>query len=416
MRKGLGRHNRRSAGGLQPSLVLDFAGTGVLDPRITFTRSTTATYYNSSGVLSTAAINAARFDYNPSTLAPLGLLIEQSSTNRILYSQDYSNGAWLKTQSTNTANTITAPDGTLTGSTMTALGTSFVLYSQNISALINGQNYTYSRYVKAGTKNFCTLGLQNLADAYFDLVNLTYSFTGTGAISASIQDVGNGWRKVSATWVWGSGVVYTVYMAMASSLSSLSGISVGDYQYVWGSQFENLTFPTSYIPTTTAQVTRAADNATMTGTNFSSWYNSAQGTFYIEYAHSAVGGNGRRVISVNSTINTSDFIDVLYGIGAIADGTYMTSTGVSGAINNNIITPRPTTFTKLGIAFANNDYQAYASGSSAGSDTSFLMPVNMNQMGIGCSPNGSNQMDGWIKKIAYYPSRLTNAQLQALTT
>jgi len=81
MLRNNGRHNFRSPFGVQPSLVLDFAGTGTLDSRITFTRSTTATYYNSSGVLSTAAINAARFDYNPSTLAPLGLLIEQSSTN-----------------------------------------------------------------------------------------------------------------------------------------------------------------------------------------------------------------------------------------------------------------------------------------------------------------------------------------------
>jgi len=116
-----------------PSLVLDFAGTGTLDPRVTFTRSTTGTYYNSNGVLSTATINTPRFDYNPVTKVPLGLLIEQSSTNTVLYSQDYSNIIWLKTQSTNTPNTVTAPDGTLTGSTMTAAGTSFVLYRFRLS-------------------------------------------------------------------------------------------------------------------------------------------------------------------------------------------------------------------------------------------------------------------------------------------
>jgi hypothetical protein len=86
MRKGLGRHNYRSAGGPQPSLILDFAGTGTLDSRVTFTRSTSATYTNSSGVLTNSAVNSPRFDYNPVTLALLGLLIEEQRTNVLLNS------------------------------------------------------------------------------------------------------------------------------------------------------------------------------------------------------------------------------------------------------------------------------------------------------------------------------------------
>ena len=80
-----------------PALLLDFT-TGTLDSRITFTRSTTGSYYNSAGVLSTAAINAPRFDYNPSTLQAKGLLIEESRTNLLTYSEQFDNAAWVKTR------------------------------------------------------------------------------------------------------------------------------------------------------------------------------------------------------------------------------------------------------------------------------------------------------------------------------
>ncbi len=418
MRKGLGRHNYRSAGGPQPSLVLDFAGTGTLDPRVTFTRSTTGTYYNSSGVLTTAAINAPRFDYNPSTLAPLGLLIEQSSTNLDLYSQDFSNVIWVKNAATVTSGATTAPDGTTTGTLLvpTAISTNHYV-TQVVTFTGIG---TFSFYAKA--KEYTAVTLSNSPNNYihFDLTNGNISTLGTGWGSASCTPVGNGWYRCTGTnstsQTWGQTVIFALNSFISNGNTAPTFIGNGTSGvYIWGAQLEALAFPTSYIPTTSAQVTRAADVDSMTGTNFSSWYNTAQGTFYIEYCHIAVGGNGRRVMQITSTINISDSIDVLYGIGATADGTYMNSTGVSGAINNNIITPRPTTFTKITIAFANNDYQAYASGSSAGSDTSFLMPLNMNQFSIGCNTSGSSQMSGWIKKISYYPTRLTNAQLQSLT-
>jgi hypothetical protein len=214
---------------IAPSLNLDFANSKVLDPRITFTRASTATFYN--GISSAVA--------------------EQ---NLLTWSQDVDQAVWSKNNTTITANSTTAPDGTSTADTQTATGTSGVYYAQSLPLPATGQSVTVSRYVKAGTKAFCTLGLQGLADAFFDLTGLTTSFSGSGAVSASITDVGNSWRRVTATWTW-SGATCANYCAMASSLSSSAGITVGDTIFVWGHQAEQRSAVTAYTPTTTAAVT-----------------------------------------------------------------------------------------------------------------------------------------------------------------
>jgi hypothetical protein len=167
--------------------------------------------------------------------------------NLTSYSENYVVGTWNKQNCTVAANTIVAPNGTTTANTITATSISSVFFFQTLPTLTNGQVYTVSRYVKAGTKNFCTIGLHGLADAFFDLVNLTYSFSGTGAVSASITDVGDGWRRITATYTW-TGSTYNVYFAMASSLSSSTGITVGDYQYTWGTQVELGSSSSAYQP------------------------------------------------------------------------------------------------------------------------------------------------------------------------
>lgn len=169
--------------------------------------------------------------------------------NMLAYTEDFTNANWGKQNITVTANSIIAPDGTTTADTVTstASGASYVILSQALPPLTNGQIYTISRYVKAGTANFCTLGLHALADAFFDLNNLTYSFSGTGAVSASITDVGNGWRRITATYTW-SGTTYNAYFAMASSLTNYFNNTVGNYQYTWGGQLEIGSVATAYQP------------------------------------------------------------------------------------------------------------------------------------------------------------------------
>ena len=99
---------------IRPSLNLDFANTKYLDSRVTFSRTSTATYYDQYGTLQTAAMGEARFDYDPATGEAKGLLIEEQRTNLLTYSEQFDNAAWIKTRLSVDANNTTAPDGTLT--------------------------------------------------------------------------------------------------------------------------------------------------------------------------------------------------------------------------------------------------------------------------------------------------------------
>jgi hypothetical protein len=424
MLRNNGRHNFRSPFGIQPSLVLDFAGTGTLDSRVTFTRSTTARYYNSSGILTTAAINEARFDYNPSTLAPLGLLIEQSSTNLLTYSQDFTNAVWTKTSVSITPNTIVAPDGTTTGSTLTRTTTSSLQSMLRVatSQAVN-TTHTLSFYAKVGTLNNLFF-LRNLAIdntittglVTFNLTNgtidLTYGSTYTG--KATITPVGNGIYRCSITGTTPA-IIANNLIDVGCTSSGVVGGTSGDFLYIWGSQNEALAFATSYIPTTTAQVTRAADNASMTGTNFSSWYTQGLGTLYCESQLLDTSTfNRRSVVISDGTANNN--IQIASSWGATNTTAYFEIRNAGAAIVANSTTPSyaNSTFAKLAFSFANSNYAYVNNGGTVGTTLTGNVPLGLNKMDIGVY--AGTYTTGHIKKISYYPTNLSSSQIQALTT
>jgi hypothetical protein len=378
-----------------PSLVLDFAGTGTLDSRVTFTRSTTATYYNSSGVLSTAAINAPRFDYNPSTLAPLGLLIEQSSTNLLTYSQDLSNAAWNKATGCTVNNTANiAPDGTQTANAI----------SQTTNGETNGvfrpgglfqSGRTVSLYLKAG--EITSVIGQNGAGQFWTFNLITGLFSSVNAVfTTSSTSVGNGWWRIQITL--GSVAGFDLFIGASSGASAYNKF------YIWGAQLEALAFPTSYIPTTSAQVTRASDNASMTGSNFTSWYNQGQGTLYIE--NTSVNQSGQSYIISNGSNNR-------YYYSANASSTTSTTSSYDGTnvLANSLITNG--VFNKTGSTYSSisNLKTLSANGTAATSGA-----YNGSWATNTAVKFGEQNFTGWIKKISFYPQALTSAQLQTLTT
>ena len=407
------------------AISLDFipiAGTSpALDPRITFTRSTTGTYVNSAGVVASAAINEPRFDYDPVTRALKGLLIEESRTNLLTYSEQFDNAAWSLVRASITSNTIGAPDGTLTADKLvedtTAANTHVTRRGGGIS-ITTGTAYTFSCFMKAagrthGALLFDTTNSVFAANSYviFSLTDGSITLN-PNSLPASITSFGNGWYRcsVTATSLATALGVVGIYTALSNTLTTNGDGTSGIY--IWGAQLETGSFPTSYIPTTTAAVTRAADLASMTGTNFSSWYNQTEGTIYLQAQCLAAitaqtylaidNGTSNNLITVrtspsNATFERSQVVD-----GGVTQAALGSSGYVATSIND------------FAFAYKANDFARSFNGSSVATDTSGTVPT-VNQMFIG-SERGQYFVNGHIRRIVYYPTRLSNEELRALTS
>jgi len=115
-----------------PTITYDFT-SGTLDPSITFTRATTATYFNATGTLQTAASGIARFDYDPTTLQAKGLLIEEVRTNNLLSCRDLTNAAWVATNCTTALDQTGITAVANSASSITATAASWVAFTPQMS-------------------------------------------------------------------------------------------------------------------------------------------------------------------------------------------------------------------------------------------------------------------------------------------
>jgi hypothetical protein len=195
-----------------------------------------------------------------------------------------------------------------------------------------------------------------------------------------------------------------------------SGLAIDITLRIGLPQLEQGATVTSVIPTTTIALTRNADVASMTGTNFSDWYNAAEGTLFVEaigvnnisgvtrrFAEISDGtANERMVLGYSTTSNTRML--VFDGGGAVAD--VLVTSGVPAG-----------SLVKMAAAYKVNDFQQASNTTLGTADTSGTLPT-VNQMFLGTDTAGATTaayLNGHIRRIAYYPTRLANSQLQALT-
>jgi hypothetical protein len=215
----------------------------------------------------------------PQTGESLGLLVEEARTNSQTYSQDFADASWLKL-ATVVPNAGLAPDGTSTASLVYpySFGSSQYVYRSATSTSAIRTNVIYA---KASGKSWLYLfDPTNTVPVYFNLATGTLGTVASG-VSATISSAGNGWYRCSATNNTASTFANFFFAPCNADNDRYSSASGTDGILVWGAQQEAGSSPTSYIPTTSATVTRAADVASMTGTNFSSWYNNNQGTYFL---------------------------------------------------------------------------------------------------------------------------------------
>jgi hypothetical protein len=382
-----------------------------------YTVTTTQTITNYIPVLKTAASGVARFDHKPTTFESLGLLIEEQRTNLLTYSEQFDNAAWTKTRSSITANTIVAPDGTLTGDKLVEnTDNNTHLFNRGGITISANTTHTLSIFLKKGERDKFSFSFYNntVTQQYAGEVDLAAgTITGSALIgtptgSASIQSVGNGWYRATISVLLDAVSTTAVVQFNLEDASGNTSYTGNGYSgiYIWGAQLEAGAFPTSYIPTVASQVTRAADAASMTGTNFSSWYSQGQGTLYIEnegqlstttaWSASITDAANTEIATIRNFSNTARF-----GVQGVASGS-------AGATVAGV--PYKTAF-----AFSSGNQGMSVNGATTLSGTT-AMTSEASLLRLASNPSGNNVFTTRIRKVAYYPLRVTDAQLQALTS
>jgi hypothetical protein len=409
-----------------PSFQRDFAALKTLDhgtgPAITFTRASGATFFDANGVLQTATNDAPRFDHDPVTGESRGLLIEESRTNSIRNSQ--AGGAvvgasgtlptnWItnlltgisrEVVATGTVNGFSYIDIKFSGTNTSGAGGFLQIHPEALGQVVaaSGQSWSASIYIAliAGTFSGTTSPLWRMVerDAATTAISGAVSTTDISAANATLSRVsvsrtlnGAGTERITSQFIW----------------TVANGATVDFTLRIAAPQLEQGAFPTSYIPTTTAAATRAADSAVVTP--ISSFYNQAEGTLFAE----------ANIPSSPSNAFAADvYTDVQnrLGIYRVASSTDMASfvmvgnSGQSGLVNT--VTTQPT---KSALAFASDNFAMATNGGTVAVDTSGSLP-SATSLRIGQRADGGQAANGHIRKIAYWPKRLSNALLQQLTT
>jgi hypothetical protein len=410
---------------ISPSLLLDFANSGRLDPRVTFSRASNATYFDSAGVLQSAANDAPRFDYNPATLAAQGLLIEESRTNSIR--NNTMQGAVAGTPGTlptnwtygqlSTLSTEIVGSGTETGVSYvdirffgTATTTALVYFEANSTiAATNAQTWAESFYVKQ------VAGTQSNTSNFNPSLRMSSSVgTNLGFVPGTDITLPASSAQLSACRFSSSVTTNDVLTAFVMPALAFNAAGAIDITLRIGlPQLELGAFATSVIPTTTTALTRAADVASVN--TLSPWFNASEGTLFAEVQRYALIPSGAfyNAWSISDNTNNERFIGYNTGStqgmdASVTDGgSPQTTLFAPGTITAN-------TTIKTALAYAVNDFAFVRDAGVVQTDTSGTLPT-VSRLYIGANSIGTGQWTSYIRRITYYPRKLSSAELQAIT-
>ena len=335
-------------------------------------------------VLLSAPAGVARFDCDPLTGKSLGLLIEESRTNLLNFSSSFatsggSQNNWADTNITRTAAAFVAPDSTQGGIQFTASAANATVIST--AAVGTSLARTFSVWLKR--------------------------ISGTGVIKYTLDN--------GATWIaqtiTSTVTRYTFTATTANQQVGFQIVTAGDSIGIWGAQLEAGSFATSYIPTVATTITRAADQASMTGTNFSSWCNQAQGTLYAESDDNGPNTNGAATLFNAGAAGNNGI--AFYGTG-VNTARLLVRLNTAYVINtSSSVMTQPV---KQAASFKDDAVSGTTNGSLFVTNVNVNIPHNLDTLYIGYFPGTVSYFTGHIRKLSYYPVALSASNLVALTS
>ena len=372
----------------------------------TTTRNSIATRVNKEGLIEVVGSDVPRIDYTDS--ADGVLLLEPSRTNKATYSEDFSQSFWTKSNA-NVVSGFASPDGNNNAYKLVedATNSSHFIRSGFIGTT-DGGSIIPSIFVKSAERSQVVLQ----EDAYtgqFMTVDLIAETISTNGQNANLTKLANGWFRIdfkslgkpSTRWK----ISPSVNLSSTYQGDGTSGI------YIFGFQLEdNVSYATSYIPTSGSTVTRLADECNSAGN--SEVFNDSEGVLYAEISALADDGTSRDISLSDGTSSNYVRISLSNAVGFIEYNVVVGTTQASGIFS---VTQKD--YNKIAVKYKENDFALWINGVKADSDTSgvtfsasTLDVLNFNR------GSGLNPFYGNCKEVRVYNTALTDQELQALTT
>ena len=375
----------------------------------------------------TSTINSApRFDHNPTTGESLGLLVEEARTNSIRNNTmvgavagtpgtiptnwtggGTTSGITREIVGTGIENGINYIDYRIAGTTTGAL---FFLVSPEGStsvAATNGQTWTFSSYARL------------IAGSLAGFTSINFYIAFNSSIGAGLQFVTGGITPTSAalntqrfTRTGTASNALIAFVQPAIQFEAPTGTSIDITLRIGLPQLEQGAFATSPILTSSATVTRAADVASITGANFSSWYNQTEGTVFADFRLNGIAAQSK-VVNADAGAGFANSVDIYCISGIPRFDVWESSTAQAQ------LSPLPSssigvnTDSKTTGAYKLNDFAATRTGGTLVTDTSGIIP-NTSRLVIG-NQGASNFLNGTIKRLTFWPTRLGSEVLPRIT-
>ena len=343
-----------------------------------------------------------------------GVLVEPQSINLCLQSEDFGT-TWTNDRIvlTDWLNQLTAPDGTTSADKLIQESGQTIAGYVRQSITFTASTYTISVFAKKGTRNWIMLRTNATGatrSAWFNTDTGSLGSVETG-LTGNIVEYPNDWYRCSITLTAVAGSEF-VYIYNVDANNSTTVADDGGYQYVWGAQLELSPIATSYIPTTTGAVTRVADEIYLTSA--SSLIGQTEGTLFVEVDWQLVSGYNAQIFSISDGTANNRFLIFKNNLDQLkmyaeANAVSLTNQGESSTAYTGI--------QKIAFAYKTDDFELYRNGSSVSSDTSGSLAAlaTLTDVDFGQAYNSTAQANMWIRAVALFTTRLSDAEAYSLT-
>jgi len=358
--------------------------------------------------------NVPRIDYTGGGCG--SLLLEKQSTNLATYSSEFNNASWTKTNVTISANSTTSPDGTTNADKIVADSGSSIKLAYQVLSSTNGVAHSAFAFYKADEYSYAFLRIGGQSPSPYVIYDLTsQSIVSTAnATSTSIENYGNGWYRVSMTYTTNSTTNAPNVSFLPTSGYTLDSLNQPVYNgdgvsggYIYGAQLEQSSYPTSYIPCpSSSSVTRLADSASKTG--ISSLIGQTQGTIFLDFDFTNISGT-QVVFSIHDSANNKRLEiwannSILYGFIGGSVNITIGSLSISNGRH------------KVALAYKQSgDHAFYIDGVQIGTSATAYTIAALTALRYDYWATGFPPTAG-VRQTLLFPTRLTNTQLQSLTS